>query len=175
MFFACSKTYTPKPHGFMRIDFPEKAYQSFDTTFPYSFMYPKYGHIEDLSKIKEPYFINISFPDYNAKIHITYKKIKNNLSQYLEESRTFAYKHTIKATAINEKNYINYDKKIFGTVYEIKGNAASFMQFYLTDSNKNFIRGALYFNVESNYDSLLPAINFFSKDVIHLIETFSWK
>ena len=63
---------------------------------------------------------------------------------------------------------------MYGTVYTLKGNAASPMQFYLTDSVKNFIRGALYIKEIPNYDSLRPVIGFLSADVIKMIETTEW-
>jgi gliding motility-associated lipoprotein GldD len=60
-------------------------------------------------------------------------------------------------------------------MFEIEGNAASNLQFYLTDSTHNFIRGALYFYAKPNYDSLAPVIDFLKKDVEHMITTFKWK
>jgi gliding motility-associated lipoprotein GldD len=65
---------------------------------------------------------------------------------------------------------------VFGLVYEISGSdAASTYQFYLTDSTKNFVRGALYFDLVPNNDSLAPVIDFLKKDVEHMITTFRWK
>jgi len=45
----------------------------------------------------------------------------------------------------------------------------------LTDSVKNFIRGALYFSSTPNADSLKPVQEFLQKDMEHLINTFRWK
>ena len=123
----------------------------------------------------EPYWINIVFPEFNGEIHISYKKVEGNLDAYLEDSRTLAYKHTIKADAIVETTFADPSKKVYGLVYEIKGNAASSAQFHLTDSSHNFLRGSLYFNVQPNVDSLGPVIDFFKQDIKHLMETFEWK
>jgi gliding motility-associated lipoprotein GldD len=60
-------------------------------------------------------------------------------------------------------------------LYEIRGDAASSVQFYLTDSTRHFLRGSLYFNVQPNADSLAPVIDFFMEDIMHLIETLEWK
>ena len=49
------------------------------------------------------------------------------------------------------------------------------MQFYLTDSVKNFLRGALYIKEIPNIDSLQPVISFLDRDVIQLIRTTEWK
>jgi gliding motility-associated lipoprotein GldD len=123
----------------------------------------------------EKYWINIDFPRYKARIHISYKPVNGNIDNLIEDVRTLAYKHTIKADAINEKVFSNPERKVYGILYDIKGNAASSYQFYVTDSVKHFLRGALYFNVHPNKDSLSPAVEFFGKDMRYLIESLEWK
>jgi gliding motility-associated lipoprotein GldD len=173
---SCNGDFTPKPMGYMRVAFPERSYRLFDMDYPYKFEFPKYAGInQDVSPNAEPYWINVEFHRFNAKIHISYKPVKNNVQKFLEDARTLAYKHTIKADAINEKLYSNPDKKVYGILYDIKGNAASSVQFFLTDSTKHFIRAALYFNSIPNKDSLAPVIDFIHKDIDHMIETFEWK
>jgi len=173
---GCKRKYTPKPRGYFRIDFPEKKYQKLDSFYPYKFEYPKYVIItQDSSSVSEKYWINIEYPDLNGKIHISYKAIDNNLNQILEDTRKLVYKHTIKADAINEKMFIKPEKKVYGILYEIEGNAASSMQFFLTDSINHYLRGALYFNTEPNKDSLSPVLDFVREDIIVLIESFEWK
>ncbi len=179
-FFAiligCQSTPLPKPRGYFRLEFPEKQYRVFDSIFPYRFNYPIYGQIvKDKYSGNEKYWINIEFPKHKAKIHISYREVHGNIDTLIEDIRTLAYKHTIKADAINEKLFSNPENKVYGTLYEIKGNAASSFQFYVTDSVKHFLRGALYFSVHPNKDSLAPAIDFFGKDMIYLIETLEWK
>ncbi len=176
LIFGCQSTPLPKPRGYFRLDFPEKRYRVFDSIFPYKFSYPVYGQIvKDKERGAENYWINIEFPKYKAKIHISYKQVHGNIDTLIEDIRTLAYKHTIKADAINEKLFANPEKKVFGTLYDIRGNAASSYQFYVTDSVKHFLRGALYFRVHPNKDSLAPAIDFFGKDMTYLIETLEWK
>ena len=48
------------------------------------------------------------------------------------------------------------------------------MQFYLTDSVTNFLRGALYIKEVPNSDSLRPVIKFLSRDVLKIIESTEW-
>jgi gliding motility-associated lipoprotein GldD len=174
---GCSSTPIPKPRGYFRLEFPKKEYKVFDSMlFPYRFYYPVYGEIKiDDESGAEKYWINIDFPKYKAKVHISYKSVNGNIDNLIEDVRTLAYKHTIKADAINEKIFTNPERKVYGILYDIKGNAASSYQFYVTDSVKHFLRGALYFNVHPNKDSLLPAVDFFSKDMIYLIESLEWK
>ncbi len=173
---ACKKQIFPKPRGYFRIDLPQKNYQLFDSVCPYSFEYPVYSRIEaDIDLNTEPCWINIFYPAYNANIHISYKKIYNNLDEMIEDAHTLAYKHTIKADAINEEMFQNPEEKVFGILYDIQGDAASSTQFWLTDSTNHYLRGALYFMVEPAEDSLAPVIAFIKDDIIHLIETMSWK
>jgi gliding motility-associated lipoprotein GldD len=172
---GCKRNYVPKPSGYLRIDFPAKEYRLFDTAYPYSFEYPVYADImPDTDEYTEPYWIDVRFPEFDGTIHISYKKVTGNLDTYTEDSRTMAYKHSIKADAINETVYADTVNRVYGLLYEIKGNAASSLQFYATDSTSNFIRGSLYFNVSPNKDSLAPVIDFFRVDIIHLIETVRW-
>ena len=177
---GCRKEYTPKPRGYFRISFPKKSYHWIDNKFPYRFEIPDYAKITpDPRNPDQPYWINVSVPANKAEIHISYYDIKGSnpsqLSEFMEESRTLAYKHTIKADAIKESIYRNPAKKVYGTVYKIEGNAASPMQFFLTDSTAHFLRGALYIREVPDIDSLKPVINFLEPDVIRLIETTTWE
>jgi gliding motility-associated lipoprotein GldD len=175
--YSCQNSYVPKPRGYYRIDFPGKAYRQFDTTFPYTFEYPMYAKIvRDSSRLAEPYWINIVYYPFNAQLHISYKTINKNLAIYLNDAHTLVNKHIPKANAISQREYVDPAEKVFGLVYEITGSdAASTYQFYLTDSTKHFVRGALYFDLVPNNDSLAPVIDFLKKDVEHMITTFRWK
>ena len=177
-----SDNYTPKPRGYYRIDFPEKAYTKFDgADCPYSFEYPVYAKvIRDTAffgaRPDDPCWLNISMPEFAGMIHISYKDIKgeNTLAKLLEDAHKLSYKHTVKADYIDETD-INTPNNVHGLMYEIGGNAASNIQFYLTDSSKHFIRGALYFSTPPNADSLAPVVAFVKQDLIHLVNTMEWK
>lgn len=106
---------------------------------------------------------------------MSYITIDTNLSTLLEECRKFVVEHEVKASAINQQEVMNTKDKIYGMIYDIEGNAASNMQFYLTDSTHNFVRGALYFYAVPNKDSLQPVANFVKEDINHLVQTFRWK
>lgn len=177
MVTACQQNYVPKPRGYFRIELPVKAYREMDSTLPYSFSYPVYCTITpDTYAPNEPTWINVEFPTLNAKLHLSYKKINNNLAKYLDDTHMLVSKHIPKATAIEESQISNPEHQMFGTIYKIQGSeAASVYQFYVTDSVHHFMRGALYFNSEPNNDSLAPVIDFVSKDIEHIIETLRWK
>lgn len=177
---GCKNRFTPRPQGYFRISFPEKTYTEFNPDqFPYRFKIPVYSRIiKPDAKDSFLYDINISIPENKADIHISYKQIgsdKEKLRALLEDSRTLAYKHTIKAEAIEEQLFVNPEAKVYGTVYLIEGNVASPMQFFLTDSTTHFLRGSFYIRDIPNTDSLQPVIDFLKPDIYRLIETTSWK
>jgi gliding motility-associated lipoprotein GldD len=176
-FMACTDSYTPRPRGYFRIDFPEKQYRSFDSLFPYRFEYPVYAEIvPDSSKLAEPYWINIFFRPFNATVHLSYKPVKGNLAGYLDDAHNLVNKHIPKASAITQREYTDTLNHVYGLIYNIRGaDAASAYQFYVTDSTSRFVRGALYFNMVPNNDSLGPVIDFLKADLEHMITTFRWK
>jgi len=174
--FGCSRPQPPKPRGYYRISFPPKTYVSLNKPVPYNFLIPAYAFVTpDTYNPAEKDWITIEIPSNHAQIHISYKKIDHNLAKLIEESRRLVYDHVQKASAIEEQIFINSGKRIYGTLYTLKGNSASQMQFYLTDSVRNFLRGALYIKEIPNYDSLRPVIGFLSEDVLKLIETAEWR
>lgn len=177
LFISCENDYSPKPRGYFRIDLPEKEYRLFDTAFPYSFEYPVYAKIvPDERNGVEPYWINIDYPRFNGRVYLSYKVINDNLIEYLEDSRTFVMKLIPKASNIQDSLILRRADKVFGLIYEIDGiNAASPIQFFVTDSASHFLRGALYFNHSPNNDSMAPVIDFIRKDIHHLVETLEWK
>lgn len=181
-FPECRETVVPKPKGYFRIDLPEKKYISYNdsttrSNLPLLFEYPVYGKIaKNNNNSSDPGWFNIEFPDYKAKIYLTYKDVKGDLSDLIEQTYTLNIKnHISKADAIDEQDIDNPGSKVYGILYDLKGNTATAVQFYVTDSVKHYLRGSLYFASEPNADSLAPVIDFFRTDIIHLIETLKWK
>ena len=173
---GCRENYTPKPRAYVRLDLPAKEFTLFDSINTYCFEYPKYAEINtNIGDAKDQDWFNIDMPSLNGRIYMSYKNIDGNLNDYIEDSRAFVYKHTIKADLINEMPVYDNDRRVYGILYDIKGNTASNIQFFLTDSIRHFLRGALYFDAQPDKDSLSPVINFVREDIIHLINTLQWK
>jgi gliding motility-associated lipoprotein GldD len=179
---SCNRDYTIKPRGYFKIDLPQKSYQKFDRPgYPYTFEYPVYSNVvKDTlffeSEPENPYWINVDFPQFNSKIHISYKDVgKNKIDSLVNDAFTMAYKqHTYKASAIEPVPFTS-DKGIQGVYFSLSGNTATANQFFITDSVKHFLRGALYFNATPNEDSLRPVSNFLREDMEHLINTLQWR
>ena len=172
-----SDNYLPKPRGYFRIDLPEKAYTRVDTIEKYSFECPQYALVTpDPYSPNENNWINIEMPPFKGSIHLTHKPVNNNLSDYLEDVHTMVTKHLQKANGVRDSLIVNDEHHVYGMFIEMDGKGvATPMQFYLTDSTRNFVRGALYFNFQPNNDSMQPVINFIREDIDHMINTFEWK
>ena len=169
--------YLPKPRGYFRIDLPEKAYTKVDTIEKYSFECPQYAQVTpDPYSPNEKNWVNIEMPDFKGSIHLTHKPVDGNLGEYLEDVHTMVTKHLQKANGVRDSLIVNEEHQVYGLFIEMDGKGvATPMQFYLTDSTKNFVRGDLYFNFKPDNDSMQPVINFIREDIDHLIETFEWK
>ena len=174
---ACNSTETPKPRAYFRIDFPEKVYERFYSDCKFSFESPVYGDVKNSDlRTAELCWYDIKFKDFGATIHLTYKSLEDaSVAYYSEDVRKIVYKHIVKADDIIEVPVSIPESAVYGFIYHIKGNTASSLNFYITDSISGFVNGSLYFNVHPNIDSLSPSIEYFKKDIIHLINTFEWE
>jgi len=180
---SCNSDYTVgKKRGYFKIDFPEKKYREFDQTdYPYSFEYPVYSSIvRDTtffeSTPENPWWINIDFPQFAARVHMSYKEIgRNKFDSLVNDAFKLSYKqHTYKASAI-EDSAMETPNHVHGMYFTLAGNTATANQFFLTDSTRHFLRGALYFAATPNEDSIGIVNDFLKKDLLHLINTLKWK
>lgn len=178
---SCNSDYTIKRKGYFKIDFPERSYKVFEMPgYPYTFEYPTYGRIVQDStffedKPENPYWINIEFPDLNGKIYMSYKDVaKTQIDKLVDDAFKLTYKHSTKATAIRD-SLMRTPNGISGVFFSVGGNAATAKQFFVTDSTKHFLRGALYFDATPNADSLAVVNDFLAVDMKHLINTLRWK
>ena len=171
IFFGCKKDLLPKPKAYLSLTYPEKTYEDLKLNRPYSFKVSKMATIIN----EKNNWLSIKYPKLKASLDITYRPLKNNIRELLTEAEKLVFKHTAKADRIIPQDFINKEKRVFGSIYEITGNAASQIQFHVTDSTNNFIKGSLYFYAKPNYDSILPAVNYIKEDILHLIETLKWQ
>jgi gliding motility-associated lipoprotein GldD len=197
---SCNSPYISKKRGYFKIEMPERGYQKFEKVgFPYSFEYPKYAQIIQDSTYfdatpENPYWINIDFPSFRGRIFLSYKmiggkalyKVKqpdgtykdslgtNQFDKMVADAFMLTNKNDVVSTSIKD-SLIHTTNDITGVFFKVGGNAATAKQFFLSDSTKNFIRGALYFDVTPNADSIKPVQDFLQKDLDHIINTFQWK
>lgn len=167
---SCKEDVLPKPKAQLRLEYQNSDYKLSNTNCTYKFELST----QSILKTNNKCWMNIDYPDLKASINITYRPVENNLKELFIEAEKLTFNHAIKADGISSIPYSNKSKNIYGSIFEVTGNAASPIQFHATDSTKNFITGAVYFNVKPNYDSIKPAINHLQNDIIHLMETLEW-
>lgn len=168
---SCNNNTLPKPAAYLSLEYPEKSYKKLPLERPFSF-----DVLKTTTIIDEPNnWLKIKYPNLKASIDITYRPVKNNMKELISEAEKLVFKHAVKAEQIIPKDFTNYEKRVFGSLYEITGNAASHLQFHATDSTKNFIKGSLYFYAKPNYDSILPAVDYIKKDILRLVESLEWE
>ena len=126
---------------------------------------------------ENPWWLNIDVPQLAGRIYISYKEIggRNKFDSLVDDGFKMAYKqHTDVSTGINDSR-IQTPNGIGGIYFSLAGNTATANQFFLTDTSKHFLRGALYFDATPNEDSLSVVNDFLKKDLEHLINTLRWK
>ncbi|CAN5270878.1 hypothetical protein BH09BAC2_BH09BAC2_01680 [soil metagenome] len=197
--FSCNSDYTSKKRGYFKIDFPPREYVQFnDSAFPFSFEYPKYATIaKDTSYFdsssSNPYWFNVVFPQFNGKIYVSYKRIGgksiykvkkdnryidsagiNNFENMVADAYKITFKNQVKAYSI-EDSLMHTPHNLTGVFFNVTGNVATANQFFLSDTTRNFLRGALYFDATPNEDSLQIVNNFLRQDMLHMINTLKWR
>lgn len=174
-FLSCSE-YTPKPAGYPRIDRTEANVIRFDHP-RFSFLYPENTLLEEVQKSgQEGFWFNISYPQYSATIYCTYLPIdRQELNKALDDSYQLAYSHASKADGISQSQFTDTLHHTSGIIYDIKGSVAVPLQFYITDSRTNFLRGSLYFDRKVNADSIAPVVGFIREDIVRMMESLEWR
>lgn len=168
---SCSQDYSPKPLGYFRIGLDYSVYSMTENECAYSFLA---NNQSQLIEGTLDCWYDIYYPNHNATVYLTYKKLNNNLASVIEESHKLAYDHSVKSDGIVEKVYENKEGRVFGVLYHIHGNSASNLQFFVTDSSEHFLRGSLYFNSIPNSDSLQPVKDYIKEDLQVLMESLNW-
>jgi len=179
---ACNSPYTYKKKGYFRIDFPQKEYQLFDQPgYPYTFEYPTYAQVvKDTSFFDTragDWWVNIDIPRLHGRIYISYKPVRGlaGFDSLVSDGFKMAYKqHTEISTGI-EDSVMTTPNGAEGIFFSLRGNTATANQFFLTDSTRHFLRGALYFDATPNEDSLSVVNGFLKEDLKHLINTLKWR
>jgi gliding motility-associated lipoprotein GldD len=170
---SCSH-YSPKPHGYPKVEYPAKEYVRFDSICPYSFDVPVYAEMQkDQDQNTENCWYNLHFPDFNGTLHLSYKQFTSNdeLNKLSEDAYKLAMKHAVKAESISETEKSDTASGNSVMIYELDGKTASPYNFYVTDNQRHFIRGAFYFNDYTDGDSIAPVFDFIREDIERMIFT----
>ncbi|HEU4717363.1 MAG TPA: gliding motility lipoprotein GldD [Bacteroidia bacterium] len=168
---------TPRPEGYFRIALPEKKYVVYNAECPFSFEIPDYAHVyHSAAPMAEPCWRDLFFAPFKATVYISYKEITNDtlLEALVNQSWQLTEAHSQVASGLRDSLILRPDAHVYGDIQSLAGNAATQVQFYLTDSTKHFLRGSLYFYCAPNKDSIAPVLDFVKKDIYHLAYTLQW-
>ena len=175
--YSCESNWLPKPPGYNRIDLPKHSYQKLEQGYPYQLDFSTYSRVEaDSFNLNEKEWINLNYPDFGAKVHLTYKKIDQNTDFKILSNDAFnlTAKHQIKAYGIEEAILLT-PNGYSAVVAELTGEVPTQFQFFVTDSTSHFLRGAVYFNTALKNDSLAPIIEFIKIDMANLINSVNFE
>lgn len=172
----------PKPRLYPKMTFPEKGYQlSSEADCPFTFKYPTYGKLtrEDYFEDEEPVhscWFDVSLDAINASIHFSYIPIDNrkHFDDLVNDAFRMVTEHNAKADSRRDSLFENRNG-VEGLLFDIAGDVATPLQFFLTDSTAHFVRASLYFDDKVDADSIAPMVNFVRTDIDTLIESFDWK
>lgn len=123
-------------------------------------------------------WLDLGYPQWDGVVFLTYRRLPapDSLRAQVDESIRLLEQHYMFTSGIEEQGYEDPEHKVYGTVYYLKGaKVASTCQFWMTDSTRHFLRGALFLNTTPNNDSLAPVIDYMQADIEHLIETLRWR
>ena len=177
---ACGHNdYTPKPVGYIRIDLPEKHYETYDDArLPFTFEKASDAEVVWKKDNARSRYVDLTYPQFHGVVFLSYNALRGReeLKGQIDTSYHLLKIHFDHSSGLDEQQFFNEPDHVYGTTCQIKGqNVASTYQFWLTDSTHHFLRGALFVDCTPNNDSLAPILEYLQSDIQHLIETVKWK
>lgn len=177
---ACGDDPFPRPKGYFRLDQPPEQYRPYTGSCPLQAEVPVYALMtrraqDSTSRSDTACWVEMRFPLQHAEVYMTYRRIDGDLAELVQDAHAFKSKHEVKAARIRGERVVRDSARVFGNLFEVEGDVASPMVFYLTDSTTHFLYGSLYFDARPNADSLAPATERLRNDLRHFAHTLSWR
>lgn len=172
---GCEADPVPKPRGYFRIDLPEQRYVSWTDSMTFEAEIPAYAKVGIRSTKDEARWFDIRFRQQRATVHLTWSPVGDGLQGLIDDAHTFKNTHQAKAARIRSDRHLDDAARVYGNTFDIEGDVASPLVFYVTDSTRNFLYGALYFDVRPNADSLAPVTARLRQDLRHMLATLRWR
>lgn len=177
---SCGDDPVPKPRGYFRLDLPEEKAKAYTGNCPYSGEIPTYaemiGGATGTSTAQDSVcWENMFFPGQHATVHMTYRRVHGDLAELINDAHAFKNKHEAKAVKIRTERLLLGGTHVYGNLFDVDGDVASPMVFYLTDSTSHFLYGALYFDARPNADSLAPVTERIREDLRRFARSLRWR
>ena len=174
---SCQQSSIPKPYGYVRLTMPDTCYaDAVPAGYPYRFDVSCNAEVGSvLNDQGGQYWIDLHYPALNATVHCSYQPVRGNLRELTDDAIRFVYRHSSHASSIPEQGFVHAEARVYGVLFDLEGNTASSMQFFVTDSVRHFFRAAAYCDCVPNADSLAPIYDYLHKDVVRMVESFEWR
>ena len=174
---SCQQSSIPKPYGYIRLTMPDTCYaDAVPAGYPYRFDVSCHADVRPVSDEQGgQYWIDLHYPALNATVHCSYQPVRGNLRELTDDAIRFVYRHSSHASSIPEQGFVHAEARVYGVLFDLEGNTASSMQFFVTDSVRHFFRAAAYCDCVPNADSLAPVYDYLHKDVVRMVESFEWR
>ena len=174
--FSCDESnYLPREKGFLRLEFEKPTYNTFsDESSALNFIYnDAYSSFEIVSDEK----IALRYKDIKISIVLSDVKLENisSFEESIQNFYMFLEPHRKKSNQISIKEFTSADNKRFAKVIEMRGQVASPLQFYVTDSINHFLFGSMNIMEKSDYDSIYPSVMYVKNDIFSIIESVNWE
>lgn len=167
---ACKDNVYPKPKAMLRLEYAKPAVKTFEGN-QFSFDFNELAQV----KVKHRGSITIKYPEMKGAIFLNYRNVHDNIDKLMIDAQKLSVEHAKKADDMKHKVYENEERNVYGVFYEVVGNAASQAQFFVTDRERHFVTGSLYFATKPNYDSIYPASAYLQNDMGRIMESITWK
>ena len=173
----------PKPRSYPRIEYPARDYAPLAADYcSFTFERPASSRVVQETNFfdeapADPCWFDLRLdPALDGTIHFSYYPVRD--AAQWEELRDEAFElvgvHNQRASHIDEIVIHRDDADVHGIAFDIAGPAASPYQFFLTDSTRHFLRGALYFEAKVDPDSLAPVVQYVKEDIGRIVESLRW-
>ena len=164
----------PKPDGYFRIEFNKPNYNKFKKTDSKITFYLNKNETTEIDSTNN--VLKVSYLRLNMDLILNFNSLSkaDNIKRNLDDFYNIVQTHAKKSNTLSIKDYENEQHKVYGRLYEFKGNVATPLQFFLTDSTTNFVRGHLQPKSKIVYDSIYPSIQYIKNDVLVLFESLQW-
>ena len=177
---SCSEDAVPKPRGYPRLDQPASAFAPWSGHAPFSAAIPTYALALEkpgttAASADTAAYLTLHFPRQRANVFLTCRRIQGDLARLIEDAHAFKDKHEAMASRIRMESVLRDSAHVYGTLFDVEGDVASPMVFYLTDSTTRFLYGSLYFDARPNADSLRPVTERLREDLRHFASTLAWR
>ncbi len=169
--WSCDPLPYPKPKGQLALEYPKPKYVLTDFNCPYTFYLNNFSIV----RIDKDCAVHLQYPKLKATIYVTYFEVNDNFNLLIKEVESRLETHSQFSMQVTEGFYENRDQNVYGSIFELVGDAASNIQFFATDKKNHFLSGSLIFEAQPNYDSLYPAIQYVKQDMRKLLESLQWE